>query len=675
MKNLKRVLIFVLVFTVIGLLAGVGISYAQEGGDNIGALFTSTMTLMMTGIGFCAGVILALSMKPKKDKNAKKNTGETASGEKTDLAFDSKFMDPKAIKNNSSLISTSWDKLPSLQKTGFPFRFKQNGGNYEIAMNPESHCLVIGTTGTGKTQILANPTIRILAHSGEKPSLVMTDPKGELYRDNYNILKKEGYKVIVLDLNDPYSSSRWNPMEPAYDTYQRATHLTSEVKKFSNCSPEEMGYKKLPEEDLEGYTYGDSWFGFDGRAFPSNELLKKELDAKKKQLETSAKEVLKNIANSLIPVPPDSKDPVWTQGSQSLVQGIMEAMLEDSRYAELGMTKEKFNFFNLYKTATRRDQAMGSNDSQLKTLSQYAEGRDPVTSNVPTLMSAVCGASPVTQRSFLATLGSSLSTLLGDDGILYMTSGTDINFRDLVDQPTAFFIKAPDHKSERHPLAVLCVMQLYKTLVDIAENEGDGKGKKGMLKRQVFMILDEFGNMPAFEKFGQMVTVARSRGIRIEIILQSYKQLDIKYGAEEAQNIKGNFQTEIFLGSEDQTTIEAFSKACGEITVFKDNESESYNDKKKDEGKSIQKSTERLRRPLIDQAELRVLEKWTVIAKLFRQPILKEVMTPFYQTKCMEKSTATAPVSVSKSLDEEKIFYDIETRNKLLIKPKNPFGF
>ena len=324
----------------------------------------------------------------------------------------------------------------------------------------------------------------------------------------------------------------------------------------------------------------------------------------------------------------------------------------------------------------KRDSTGG--DNQLVTIGRYAEGRDPIKSNVHDLMSAVCGAAAGTQKSFLATLGSTLCATLNDDGILYMTSSTDVNFEDLVEHPTAFFIRIPDHKTERHPLGVICISQLYKILVDIANRTVNPKtGKPGTLKRQVFFILDEFGNMPAINNFGTMVTVSRSRGIFFSIVLQSYKQLDIKYGAEEAQNIRGNFQMELFMGSEDPSTIQAFSEACGEITVFHEEESESSNDKQKDAGKQISKSVQRSRRPLIDKAELRTLEQNTIIAKIFRKPILKEVMTPFWNTPVLEKSKAERPASLAKSLDIEKVRYDIEARNNLRVKvkPRNPFGF
>ena len=43
----------------------------------------------------------------------------------------------------------------------------------------EAHNLVIGATGSGKTQCCVFPMIRILAKAGE--SMILTDPKGELY--------------------------------------------------------------------------------------------------------------------------------------------------------------------------------------------------------------------------------------------------------------------------------------------------------------------------------------------------------------------------------------------------------------------------------------------------------------------------------------------------------------
>lgn len=675
MRKLKLGLILMLVLGILGYALGIGVSYLmammQKTELEIVELFTQPFAFVGLGLGAVIGFFLGIFTKKKKDIIGK-NTGTTSTGDETDIAFDSKFITPDEMKKDKELLFATWKDLPALQESGFVFRMKNVGGKYEVNMKPETHALVLGTTGVGKTQLLANPTIRILAHTGQKPSMVVTDPKGELYADNAAVLKEEGYQTVVLDLNDPYASAKWNPMEIAFRTYQKAGSLANEVKKYSNISPEDAGFKRFDDSVLNGVKYGESWFGFEGKAFPNKELLEIELHSRKIQLEDEAKSDLRNIALTLIPDDPNAKDKTWPDGCRDFITGIMYAMLEDSRDERLGMTIDKFNFFNLYKIAMKRDPA-GERESALKTVAKYADGRDEIHGNVKQLMSGVCNAGGVTQKSFLSTLSSSVGKILGDDGILHLTSGTDIDFTQIPEKPTVFFIRIPDHKTERHPLGVLCISQLYKVLVDVANKTVNKKGKTGSLKRPVYFILDEFGNMPAVPNFGTMVTVSRSRKIFFEIILQSYKQLDIKYGPDEAQNIRGNFQMEVFLGSEDPTTIQAFSDACGEITVFHEEENVSENTKDKDSGKNVSKSVQRTRKPLIDKQQLRQLEKWTVVAKIFRKAIMKDVMTPFFATDCMEKKSAKAPMAISKPLDVENIFYNIEKRNSIIFQPRSPF--
>lgn len=666
MKKFRLSLILMLVFAIFGYGIGVAISYFAATDQNIVEALQAVPSIALAAVGAAGGFIFGLTSKIKDKKYD--NEGQTSTGETFEINHDSKFLTKEDLENDKDLIFTNWRNLPNIKKTGFPFYIKEERGSLNICMKEENHALVLGTTGVGKTQSLVSPTIRIFAHSGQKPSLVISDPKGELYRDHANVLKKEGYRIMVLDLDDPFSSSRWNPMENAFDLYQRATKLGDEVKKFTNITPEDAGYKTFSAEMVKGATYGDVWYGFEGKAFPNNEVLREELEARKRQLEVQAKAELRNVAIAIAPVDEGAKDPSWSRGCQDFILGIMQAMLEDSRDPRLGMTKEKFNFFNMTKIANIRDPKMSDRDSALKTLSAYSEGRDEINSSVHQLMQTICGTSSVTQASFLGQLGTMLGSLT-DEGILYMTSATDLNFKEIPQQPTAFFLKIPDHKVERHHLAVLCINQLYRTLVDVANSSPNQS-----LPRPVYFVLDEFGNMPKIEGFGTMVTVARSRKIFFEIILQSYKQLDIKYGADEATNIRGNFQTQIFLGSEDDQTIQAFSKSCGEITVFHSEESKSKSDKG-DSGTTTNTSTQRTRRPLVEESELRTLPKWTIIAKVFSKDIVKDKMTPFWAADCMIKSKATKEMGISKKLDAKKLYYDVKERNRLVLnlKPRSPF--
>ena len=80
--------------------------------------------------------------------------------------------------------------------------------------NSNMHTLVIGATGSGKTAGIVNPTMKHLIKA--KESIVITDPKGEIYEDNYKILKDAGYQIIVLNFREPQKGSCWNPYDLPY---------------------------------------------------------------------------------------------------------------------------------------------------------------------------------------------------------------------------------------------------------------------------------------------------------------------------------------------------------------------------------------------------------------------------------------------------------------------------
>jgi len=53
------------------------------------------------------------------------------------------------------------------------------------------------------------PNILNLARQGK--SIILTDPKGELYKLTYSFLKEQGYNVKLFNLVDMDKSDRWNP--------------------------------------------------------------------------------------------------------------------------------------------------------------------------------------------------------------------------------------------------------------------------------------------------------------------------------------------------------------------------------------------------------------------------------------------------------------------------------
>ena len=84
--------------------------------------------------------------------------------------------------------------------------------------NGESHTLVIGATGSGKTQTVILPMVHSLAMA--KESMIITDPKGEIYETTSNMLRSRGYQILLLNFRDPQNGNAWNPMSLPYQMYK-----------------------------------------------------------------------------------------------------------------------------------------------------------------------------------------------------------------------------------------------------------------------------------------------------------------------------------------------------------------------------------------------------------------------------------------------------------------------
>ena len=98
---------------------------------------------------------------------------------------------------------------------GVPLLMK---GDNILVDNGDYHNLVIGATGSGKTQTIIFPTVELLAK--HKESMIITDPKGEIYENTSNMLRDKGYDVLVLNFRDPQAGNCWNPMSLPYKMYK-----------------------------------------------------------------------------------------------------------------------------------------------------------------------------------------------------------------------------------------------------------------------------------------------------------------------------------------------------------------------------------------------------------------------------------------------------------------------
>lgn len=209
----------------------------------------------------------------------------------------SAWQSQKEMNKNYSLFP--WKLVPmSPDAQGFVVASrKRKDGSIEINRVAKAHTLALATTQVGKTKYFLSPNIQYLASCYNKPSMFITDPKGELYADNSAYLKARGYNVFTYNLDEPSKSDRYNPLSIVWDFYYK--------------------YKETSDT-----SYLDD-----------------------------AEALLREVASTVAPVV--GTDPTWDIGAQNIIQGVCLALLEDSLTPEYNITKEKFTLWQVLNILTQ----------------------------------------------------------------------------------------------------------------------------------------------------------------------------------------------------------------------------------------------------------------------------------------------------------------------------------
>jgi type IV secretion system protein VirD4 len=230
-SGLKKWMPLILIVLVVVLGVIIGSATSTEGFSFGAEMFTNTTTLAVIGVGIALIIVYYVSKFMKSEsKSGASGEGVTKDGSKISQYYDARFITDRELATLSKFNPCTWSSLSKVKKDGIVVRSKLKGGQLMINMYDPIHTMIIGTTGSGKTQTYINPSIRILSQIGTKPCMVITDPKGEVYRDNALQLKDAGYRIEVLDLRNPYASNRWNPMDNAFVQYHRALNIQKRSK-------------------------------------------------------------------------------------------------------------------------------------------------------------------------------------------------------------------------------------------------------------------------------------------------------------------------------------------------------------------------------------------------------------------------------------------------------------
>lgn len=243
---------------------------------------------------------------------------------------------------------------------------------------------------------------------------------------------------------------------------------------------------------------------------------------------------------------------IWTNGEASTIACAIMAVVYDNREGE----RRKYQTLtNVYYFIAEMCKPVNKKLPIVEYVKQlpYNHPAKPLV--------AISEIAPERTRGSFYTAALTTLKLFTSSYLNAMTLSSDYNPKDLGREKAALFFVLPDDRPTYYSIASILVLQHYIQLV----NESDTRG--GRLKKRVNMILDEFGNFAPIPYFDTLLTVGGGRGMRFNLFVQDFAQLESKYDEKVAKTIKGNCHIWDYLQSDDQNTLKEISDKLGQYTI------------------------------------------------------------------------------------------------------------
>ncbi|WP_003542036.1 VirD4-like conjugal transfer protein, CD1115 family [Desulfotomaculum nigrificans] len=345
------------------------------------------------------------------------------------------------------------------------------------------HCIAYGGTGSGKSFSFVSSNI--VAAAAEGQSLVVIDPKGELFTTFAKWLKKKGYEnVWALNFMTPEHSHRWNP------------------------------------------------------------VLECENDA---EISEMVDTLSRNAAS-------DSKSYFMLKAME-----LMEAFI--------GLLKGDFPIEQQHMRSIMTLSAWPAEKLEVRFRDAYKAGK--ISSTIYERWRGVVKENYGYAQSNLTAVLKNLTT----DPLAALLSEQEIKLDEIGKKKTALFLIIPTSGEGVYLRPILSIFYkfLFKRLDKLAFNS---PGQT--LPVKVRNIWDEMANVGMIPGLPEIISTARSKGIHIQMILQTPSQLEYVYGVQEAKTILGNCPTVMLIGiaPADSELAKMFSEKLGSAAVEAEHTSE-----------------------------------------------------------------------------------------------------
>ena len=538
-----------------------------------------------------------------------------------------------------------------------------------------SNCnqIVSATTRGGKSVGILIPNIETNSRIKDyknRPSMVISDPKGEIFNNTGRLLAERGYKVQVLNLSDTTMSDSFNPILMILDDFLEiygSVLPKLDWDKISNTTNEDdlktviliqeirrvveavahKNDKKHIENDLNILLKVK--LEKSGRLYKiKDKSCKQALDLKEEiretnsdietargKLEPNTENIAKYIkisSNALVPTVPGDKAAFFTDTARRCIEGFMYFFLfkvvanaimykNGEEYSFESMSfKDKFNF-----TALGIEINFWMSDNERKKNNQIhtpleALGYDFKDHFIVTSI----GYSKI--NNDVKGNISTATAFFGDERVKKISASSSLDIADISkgNIPYAVFLITPDEDKTLGAFVSLFIEMLYESNIRHVRRLSQSYGIE-RLTREIRFVLEELANIPKISDLQGKLSICLGRGMSFQLILQDMSQLDKIYGVEEAQTIRNNCLNQTFLLSGLQKDIEEWSKSFGTKTKLVKDVSGSLTE---EDSRNVSYRYEEV--AAVTPSDLALTPMGRSYSKTLKQHPTKNILTPYF---------------------------------------------
>ena len=261
-----------------------------------------------------------------------------------------------------------------------------------------------------------------------------------------------------------------------------------------------------------------------------------------------------NLFKSTTPKGSQSNDPFWDTAASMLLLALIFYL----RY-EAPPEEQNFPMVMEMLRAGDIDEGNETEGSALDDLFAILESENPCHIALK-YYKAYRSGSAKTLKSIQITLAARLEKF-NLESLATLTSTDELDLQSLGEKKVALFAIIPDNDTSFNFLVSILYTQLFQQLFFVADHKYGGS-----LPVHVHFLMDEFANVSLPDDFDKILSVMRSRGVSVSIILQNLAQLKALF-EKQWESIVGNCDEFVYLGGNEQSTHKYVSELLGKETI------------------------------------------------------------------------------------------------------------